>query len=174
VTPDALIAAIIGAKQSFADGQSPVAPAEFVAAVAERLVLPVAQVSAALEPLMSRPAGTGDKPDGQEGDRAGGKPGDKGVDRDGVKPGDKGGHTAKDTSPSPLTTEAAAQAFAGYAGVTVDQARAALATLVRRSDADGGLQPMDEVYQAVSAELGITTDQLDSALRQLKMSLADD
>jgi hypothetical protein len=144
VTPAALDAAIVGAKQSFADAQTSISDADFTAAVAGRLGLPAAQVSEALQPLFAAP-----KHDG-------GTSEDK--DRK---------HAEKPDGPSPLTTESAAQVFAASAGVTVDQARAALATI---ATIDGRLETDSEQAKAIAAGLGITTDQLIHALRQVKVA----
>ena len=78
----------------------------------------MAQVSEALEPLIPGPRAAADKTEVEEGE-----------------------HIEKPDTPSPLTTESAAQVFAASAGVTVDQARAALATLVHDRPQTAGSIP---------------------------------
>jgi hypothetical protein len=154
ITPDALTAAVIGAKQSFVTG-GPVTDEAFLAAVADRLGLPATQVTEALTPLISTSPHSDTKPDAPSDD-----PKRDTKDGAGTKPED-----------SPLAADGAAEAFAAAAGVSVDQARAALKALVATADDDGGLQPTSKAYQDVAAGLGLTTEQLNSALGQLKRAL---
>jgi 2-hydroxychromene-2-carboxylate isomerase len=148
VTPDALTAAIVGAKQSFANATHTVSNDDFVAAVAGRLGLPTARVGQALAPMIAAPGRGGDKADG------------------------KGKDTANPAD-SPFATEAAAQAFAASTGVSVDRARAALAAVLRLAGTDGGLDTDSAGFRAIADQLGLTTDQLMTALGQLKASLKD-
>lgn len=146
VTPDALTAAIVAAKQSFANATHTVTSNEFVAAVASRLGLPTARVGQALAPMIAAPR--------QGGDKAGG------TDKGATNPAD-----------SPFATEAAAQAFATSTGVSVDKARTALAALLRLAGTTGRVDTDSAGFRAIADQLGLTTDQLMTALGQLKASL---
>ena len=147
VTPDALGAAIGGAKQSFANATQTPSTDDFVAAVASRLGLPAARVSQALAPLIAAPGHGGDKTDGT-------------------------GKGATDPADSPFATEAAAQAFAASTGVSVDKARTALADLLRLAGTTGRVETDSAGLRAIADHLGLTTDQLMAALGQLKASLS--
>jgi len=146
VTTERLDAALVAAKTSLADSTG-ATPDAFTAAVAAGLGLPVSQVQDALQPMVAEPAPNGDKE---------GK-----LDSMGTK--------ARDGSPdSPFTTDAASASLAAALGVDQARAKAALAALV----ALGRVRPESKAFGDIAASLGVGSDQLDAALRELKRSLS--
>jgi hypothetical protein len=145
VTPDTLIAAIVGAKESFVGSTGPVTDDDFIAAVADRLGLPVSQVAAAVAPMIAAPGHGADKPGGQ-------------------------GKDGNDPANSPFATRVAAERFAASTGVSVEAARTALADLLQLAAGRGGLDTGSAGYAAIAHRLGLSTDQLTAALGQLKAS----
>ncbi|WP_030509712.1 hypothetical protein [Microbispora rosea] len=122
-------------------------PESFVSTVAATLGLPVSQVQDALGPMVDEPAPDGDNQ---------GK-----LDSMGTK--------ARDGSPdSPFTTDAASASLAAALGVDQAKAKAALAALV----ALGRVRPTSKAFGDIAASLGVGSDQLDAALRELKRSLS--
>ncbi|MEV5741110.1 hypothetical protein AB0L30_13760 [Microbispora rosea] len=123
-------------------------PESFVSTVAATLGLPVSQVQDALGPMVDEPAPDGDNQ---------GK-----LDSMGTK--------ALDGSPdSPFTTDAAAASLAAALGVDQAKAKAALAALV----ALGRVRPTSKAFGDIAASLGVGSDQLDAALRELKRLLSE-
>lgn len=146
VTTERLDAAMGAAKASPADS-SGVTPEAFVAAVAATLGLPVSQVRDALGPIVAKPAPGGDNQ---------GK-----LDSMGPK--------AQDSSQdSPFTTDAAAASLAAALGVDQAKAKDALAAVV----AMGRVRPTSKAFGDIAASLGVGSDRLDAALRDLKRSLS--
>ncbi|GAB3132918.1 hypothetical protein GCM10027161_08910 [Microbispora hainanensis] len=124
-----------------------VPPGSFVTAVAADLGLPVSQVRDALGPIVAKPA-----PDGDNQGRA-----------------DSTGTKARDGSQdSPFTTDAAAASLAAALGVDQAKAKDALAALV----ALGRVRPTSTDFGDIAASLGVGSDRLDAALRELKRSLS--
>ncbi|MFG1864264.1 hypothetical protein [Microbispora bryophytorum] len=146
VTTERLNAALVAAKTSLADSAD-VTPEAFVSAVAATLGLPVSQVQEALGPMVAAPAPRRDDQ---------GKLGCM-------------DEKARDGSPdSPFTTDAAAASLAAALGVDQAKAKAALAALV----ALGRVRPTSKAFGDIAASLGVGSDQLDAALRELKRSLS--
>ncbi|MGY4766957.1 hypothetical protein ACXC9Q_08565 [Kribbella sp. CWNU-51] len=148
VTTDRLTAALDAAKRSLA-GSTTVTPEAFVAAVAANLGLPAARVKAAVEPLFlkpGRPRAGDDKQDGKD---------KKGAD---------------DPRTSPFTTNAAAARLAAALGVSRAKAKAALVAVV---SAPGGIVPTSKAFGDIAHSLGVSADRLNTALGDLKQSLAN-
>ncbi|WP_147943049.1 hypothetical protein [Microbispora sp. CSR-4] len=146
VTTERLDAALVAAKTTPA-GSADLTPDAFVAAVAAGLELPVSQVRDALGPIVAKPASGGDNQ---------GKP-------------DSAGPKAQDGSQdSPFTTDAAAASLAAALGVDQAKAKAALAALV----ASDRVRPTSRDFGDIAASLGVGSDRLEAALRDLKRSLS--
>lgn len=145
VTTERLDAALVAAKTSLANSAD-VTPEAFVSAVATNLGLPVSQVQDALEPMVAKPA-----------------PG-----RDDQGKLDSMDKKAPDgPQNSPFTTDAAAASVAAALGVDQAKAKAALATVV----AWGRVDPTSKAFGDIAASLGVSSDQLNAALSDLKRSL---
>ncbi|MEV1201521.1 hypothetical protein [Microbispora rosea] len=146
VTTERLDAALVAAKTSLANSAS-VTPDAFIAAVATNLGLPIPQVQDALQPMVAEPA----------------------PDDDNQGKLDSMGTKARDGSPdSPFTTDAASASLAAALGVDQAKAEAALAAVV----ALGRVCPESKAFGDIAASLGVGSDQLDAALRELKRSLS--
>ncbi|MEU8176877.1 hypothetical protein AB0C14_28720 [Microbispora hainanensis] len=146
VTTERLDAAMGAAKASPA-GSSGVTPEAFVTAVAATLGLPVSQVRDALEPTVAERAPDGDNQ---------GK-----LDSTGAKARD-------DSQDSPFSTDATAASLAAALGVDQAKAKDALAAVV----AMGRVRPTSKAFGDIAASLGVGSDRLDAALRELKRSLS--
>jgi hypothetical protein len=114
----------------------------FLAAVATNLGLPLAQVQEVLRPMITKP------------------------EPDHPKPG-----VPNDPQPSPLLTDAAAASVASTLGVDQAQAKAALAAVDALASATGRSDPLSQPFADVAAGLGVSADQLETALRTFKLSL---
>ncbi|MBE3010737.1 hypothetical protein IL992_16250 [Microbispora sp. NEAU-D428] len=146
VTAERLNAALAAAKTSLADSAG-VTPEAFVAAVAANLELPVSQVQDALRPMVAEPA-----PGGKDQGKL------DGMDKKALDgPQD-----------SPFSTDAAAASVAAALGVDQAKAKAALAAVV----AMGRVDPTSKAFGDIAASLGVSSDQLDAALSDLKRSLS--
>ncbi|WP_182900625.1 hypothetical protein [Microbispora sp. H10830] len=145
VTTERLDAALVAAKTSLADSAD-VTPEAFVSAVAANLGLPVSQVQEALGPMVAEPAPRGD---------------DQGKLHSMDKKAPDG------PQDSPFTTDAAAASVAAALGVDQAKAKAALATVV----AWGRVDPTSKAFGDIAASLGVSSDQLNAALSDLKRSL---
>ncbi|SIS23941.1 hypothetical protein SAMN05421833_1491, partial [Microbispora rosea] len=121
-------------------------PDAFIAAVAANLGLPIPQVQDALQPMVSEPAPAGD-------------------DQGKLNSMDK--KALDGPQDSPFTTDAAAASLAAALGVDQAKAKAALATVV----AWGRVDPTSKAFGDIAASLGVTSDQLNTALSDLKRSL---
>ncbi len=145
VTTERLDAALVAAKTSLANSAD-VTPEAFVSTVAANLGLPVSQVQEALGPMVAEPA-----------------PG-----RDDRGKLDSMNEKALDgPQDSPFTTDAAAASVAAALGVDQAKAKAALATVV----AWGRVDPTSKAFGDLAASLGVSSDQLNAALSDLKRSL---
>ncbi|MBP2705037.1 hypothetical protein JOL79_14570 [Microbispora sp. RL4-1S] len=150
VTTDRLTAALMAAKTSLANSAG-ITPDAFAAAVADNLGLPIPQVQDALQPTVAEPAPAGDnqgKLDGMD---------KKGVDG---------------PQNSPFTTDAAAASVAAALGVDQAKAKAALAAVVALGSDSGRVDPTSTAFGDIAASLGVTSDQLNTALSDLKRSLS--
>ena len=145
VSPEALVAAIVSGKQSFASAGGPVTNEEFAAAVAAQLGRPVDQVQTALIPVIEKP-GHSSRPENK-------------TDNDGTDPND-----------SPFATDAAVATLAARLNVTQNEAKSALATILHLAAADGGIDTASAGFRDVAAGLGVTAGQLQDALGELKAS----
>ncbi|GIH50170.1 hypothetical protein [Microbispora rosea] len=145
VTTERLDAALVAAKTSLANSAG-VTPDAFIAAVAANLGLPIPQVQDALQPMVSEPAPAGD-------------------DQGKLNSMDK--KALDGPQDSPFTTDAAAASLAAALGVDQAKAKAALATVV----AWGRVDPTSKAFGDIAASLGVTSDQLNTALSDLKRSL---
>jgi len=185
VTTDRLTAALVAAKRSLATSPN-VTPEAFVAAVAANLGLPASRVKDALEPMFLKPGrprddkqdckdrmdkkdgkqvGTGKKDGKQVGK---GKKDDK-QDCEAMKDGkDKKG--ADDPRNSPFTTDAAAARLAAALGVSQAKAKAALVAVI---SAPGGIDPTSKAFGDIADSLGVSANRLETALGDLKQSLAN-
>ncbi|MEU7882222.1 hypothetical protein [Microbispora bryophytorum] len=150
VTTERLNAAMVAAKTSLADSAD-VTPEAFVSAVAANLGLPVAQVQDALGPMVAAPAPRRD----DQGKR--GCMNEKALDG----PQD-----------SPFTTDAAAASVAAALGVDQAKAKAALAAVMALGSGSGRVDPTSKAFADIAASLGVTSDQLNAALSDLKRSLS--
>ena len=93
---------------------------------------------------------------------------DRGKDRGGDNRDDKGGTEAE------FRTVFNAKALSAELGVSVAQARIAVDELAALASAgDGGIVPSGSAFKAIAKKLGVTPDQLNSALRHLKQSAPD-
>ena len=152
VTTDRLTAALVAAKRSLATSTK-VTPEAFVAAVAANLGLPASRVKEAVEPMFLRP-GRPRADDGKQDHKAK----KDGKDRKG----------ADDPRNSPFTTNAAAGRLAAALGVSQAKAKAALTAVV---SAPGGIVPKSKAFRDIARSLGVSADQLRTALGDLKQSL---
>ncbi|MGW6199572.1 hypothetical protein ACWF0M_25705 [Kribbella sp. NPDC055110] len=156
VTTDRLEAALVAAKMSLA-GSTTVTPEAFVAAVAANLRLPVAQVKAAVEPLLLNPG----RPRPGDGKQDGKESQDDKAKADGKKGAD-------DPRNSPFASDAAAARLATALGVSQAKAKAALVALV---SAPGGIVPTSKAFRDLAQSLGVSAARLNTALGDLKQSL---
>ncbi|TQS23719.1 hypothetical protein [Microbispora sp. KK1-11] len=145
VTTERLDAALVAAKTSLANSAG-VTPDAFVAAVAANLGLPVPQVQDALRPMVAEPAPGRD---------------------DQSKPDSMDKKALDGPQDSPFTTDAAAASVAAALGVDQAKAKAALETVV----AWGRVDPTSKAFGDIAASLGVSADQLNAALSDLKRSL---
>jgi hypothetical protein len=148
VTTDRLNAALVAAKKSLA-GSNHVTPEAFVRAVAAKLGLPASRVKAAVEPMLLKPG----RPRADDGKRDG---------------KDKKG--ADDPRNSPFASNATAARLAAVLGVSRVKAKAALVALV---SAPGGIDPTSKAFGDIARSLGVSAGRLNSALGDLKQSLAN-
>ena len=152
VTKDRLIAALVAAKQSLA-GSTSVTPDAFVAAVAANLGLPVAQVSAVLTPMLTKPDAPKARGEGTtkaEGEKA---------------EGDKQGGAEQ---AQPFSIDEAAAVLAASLGIDQAKAKDAMTALVAMGRSD----TTSSAFQDLAASLGVSADQLEAAVRHLKETMA--
>ncbi|MBB5866757.1 hypothetical protein F4553_000136 [Allocatelliglobosispora scoriae] len=146
VTPGVLEGALLAAKASLSSAD--ITPDAFAAAVAAHLGLPVAQVGDALGSQTAGPVRDGDRK------KAGARNGtDKGVD------------------PSPFDSDASAAWLAAALGVTQADAKAALTAVVVLGSSADGIDTGSAEFAGIAADLGVSVDQLRTALGDLKQSL---
>jgi predicted trehalose synthase len=141
VTVGQLEQALTSAKTSLASLPSPTED-DLITAVATTLGLPVARVRDALQPMIGTPGPGG--PATKEGD---------------------------DPQNSPFLSDAAAASLATALGVDQARAKAALAAVVALAAASDGIDVGSPVFGEIAASLGVSSDQLRSALAELKQSL---
>ena len=154
VTADRLEAALVAAKMSLG-GSSRVTLDAFAAAAAANLGLSVARVKAAVAPLFLNPG----RP----------RPGDKHGEhkKDGKDTKDRK-DKKDDPRTSPFTSDAAAARLAAALGVSRAKAKTTLVALV---SAPGGIVPTSKSFRDMAASLGVSAEQLTTALGDLKKSL---
>ncbi|MEV6272274.1 hypothetical protein AB0L64_34230 [Kribbella sp. NPDC051936] len=160
VTADRLEAALVAAKMSLG-GSTKVTLDAFAAAVAANLRLPVARVKAAVAPLFLNPGRP--RPGDKHGEhKKAGEHTKDGKDKKGGK------HKKDDPRTSPFASDAAAARLAAALGISRAQAKTTLVALV---SAPGGIVPTSKSFRDLAASLGVSAEQLNSALGDLKKSL---
>ena len=149
VTTEDLTAALIAAKRSVTPATF--TPDDFVAVVADKLGLPVSRVSAVVEPMLMKPSPAG-------------RPG---------KQDDTDKKASDDPQSSPFGTDAAAASMASALGVDRAKTKVALAALVRLGSSPDGIATGSKAFGDIAATLGVSSEQLRSALADLKGSLVN-